>query len=135
MICDFPRAVKHPPGAFVLLPGLSDFPEEVNDMRNLLRYMPLVSLLAPCLALYAQPRNPYNTELQAAQQQWTSAGKMEKLVLLDRIFHLRDFVDDRSRIQQELEAVRRSTAETELVRTEAGAYLDDLQPFRLPSQP
>ena len=31
-------------------------------MRNLLRYMPLVCLLVPSLALCAQSRNPYDLE-------------------------------------------------------------------------
>ncbi len=57
-------------------------------MRNLLRHMPLVCLLAPSLALYAQPRNPYDLELENARTPWASAGKLEKLALLDRVQRL-----------------------------------------------
>lgn len=100
-----------------------------------LRHMPLVCLLAPCLALYAQPRNPYDLELQHLQTDWASAGKLEKLVLLDRTQHLRDYVNDRAEIQRELETILRSKAEDQLVKTEAAACLDDLRAFPLPSQP
>ncbi|HMC30954.1 MAG TPA: DUF3857 domain-containing protein, partial [Candidatus Angelobacter sp.] len=104
-------------------------------MRNLLRHMPLVCLLAPCLALQAQSRNPYDLELNRLQTQWTSAGKLEKLALLDRILHLRDFVDDRSHVQQVLETIRQSSAEDATVKSEAAASLDDLRAFSLASQP
>jgi transglutaminase-like putative cysteine protease/predicted Zn-dependent protease len=104
-------------------------------MRSL-RHMPLVCLLTPCLALCAQARNPYDSELELLlQSRWGPAGTLEKLALLDRIQHLRDYVNDRTRIQSALEAVRQSTGEDPLIRTEAAACLDDLRAFRLPSQP
>jgi transglutaminase-like putative cysteine protease len=106
-----------------------------KEMRNPLRYMPLVCLLAPCLALQAQSRNPYDLELTRLQTQWSSAGKLEKLVLVDRILHLRDFVDDRGRAQQFLAAIRESSAEDASIRSEAAASLDDLRAFSLASQP
>jgi len=109
------------------------FPE--NEMRNPLQYMPLVCLLAPCLALQAQSRNPYDLELARLQTQWAAAGKLEKLVLLDRILHLRDLVNDRSRAQQFLETIRQSSTEDASVRSEAAASLDDLRAFSLASQP
>jgi transglutaminase-like putative cysteine protease len=105
-------------------------------MRNLLRrYMPLVCLLALPLALCAQPRNPYDLELQALRSQWASANKLEKLALLDHISHLRDYVDDRSQVNLALESVRQSAAESDLVKNEAAAYLDDLRAFKMPLQP
>jgi len=104
-------------------------------MLSLLRYMPLVCLLVPCLALRAQTRNPYDLELQHMKLQWTTAGKLQKLVLLDRIEYLRDYVDDRQSVQQMLESVKQADTEDALVKTEAAASLDDLSPFRLPSQP
>jgi transglutaminase-like putative cysteine protease len=100
-----------------------------------LRHMPLVCLLAPCLALYAQPRNPYDLDMQRLQTGWASAGKLEKLALLDRIQHLRDYVNDRSAVQSALESIRQSNTEDPLIKTEAAACLDDLRAFRLPSQP
>lgn len=100
-----------------------------------LRHMPLVCLLAPCLALYAQPRNPYDLELQHLQKEWSSAGKLEKLSLLDGIEHLRDYVNDRNQIQSALETIRQSNTEDLLVKAEAAACFDDLRAFRLPSQP
>ena len=104
-------------------------------MRNLLRYMPLVCLLLPALAIGAQPRNPYDSELQNLLSQWTSANKPEKLALLDQVRGLRDFADDRSQVQLFLESVRHSTAENDLVRNEAAACLDDLRAFKVPLQP
>ncbi|MGZ4845330.1 MAG: tetratricopeptide repeat protein, partial [Candidatus Angelobacter sp.] len=104
-------------------------------MRNLLRHMPLVCLLVSSLALYAQPRNPYDLELENLRSQWTSAGKLEKLALLDHIRRLRDFADDRSKVQLFLENVRQSAAENDLVKNEAAAYVDDLRAFKVPTQP
>ena len=104
-------------------------------MKNLLRHMLLVCLLAPSLALYAQPRNPYDLELENLRSQWPSASKLEKLTLLDRVYRLRDYVDDRSQVNLALENVRQSAAENDLVKNEAAAYLDDLRAFQLPSQP
>ena len=104
-------------------------------MLNLLRHMLLVGLLAPSLALCAQPRNPYDIELQSIRTQWSSATRLEKLVRLDHIRRLRDFADDRSKVNLTLESVRQSAAEDDLVRNEAAAYVDDLRPFKVPLQP
>ncbi len=97
--------------------------------------MLLVCLLAPFLALNAQPRNPYDLGLQQIQADWASAGKLEKLVLLDRMLHLRDYVSDRAALQSALENIRQSNTEDLPVKTEAAACLDDLRAFRLASQP
>jgi transglutaminase-like putative cysteine protease len=106
-------------------------------MRNLLRHMPLVCLLAPFLALHAQTRNPYDLEFEHLQKTWSSAGKLEKLILTARIARLRDYVDDRRPVQQALETIRQAASGSEdfLVKTEAAACLDDLRSFLPPSQP
>lgn len=104
-------------------------------MRNLLRHMPLVCLLVSSLALCAQSRNPYDLELENIRSQWLSAGKLEKLTLLDHVRRLRDFVDDRRQVQLFLKNVRQSSAENDLVRNEATAYVDDLRAFKVPTQP
>ncbi|HEY2168920.1 MAG TPA: DUF3857 domain-containing protein, partial [Candidatus Angelobacter sp.] len=103
-------------------------------MRNLLRQMPLVCLLVSSLAVNAQSRNPYDLELEDLRSQWPSAGKLEKLALLDHVRRLRDFVDDRRQVQLFLENVRQSAAENDLVRNEAAAYIDDLRAFKAPTQ-
>ncbi|HEU4416701.1 MAG TPA: DUF3857 domain-containing protein [Candidatus Angelobacter sp.] len=103
-------------------------------MRNL-RQMPLVCLLAPCLALYAQPRNPYDLQLQRLQTQWTVATRLQKLALLDQMRHLRGYVDDRQQLQQMLETIRQAGTEDALIKKESAACLDDLRVFRLASQP
>ncbi|MGC2745310.1 MAG: DUF3857 domain-containing protein, partial [Candidatus Angelobacter sp.] len=104
-------------------------------MRNLLRHMPLVCLLVSSLALGAQSRNPYDLELENIRSQWLSAGKLEKLALLDHVRRLRDFADGRRQVQLFLENVRQSAAENDLVRNEAAAYIDDLRAFKVPTQP
>jgi transglutaminase-like putative cysteine protease/thioredoxin-like negative regulator of GroEL len=104
-------------------------------MRNLLRYMPLVCLLALSSALCAQSRNPYDLQLENLRSQWSSAGQLEKLALLDQVRRLRDYTADRSQIRIFLETVRQSAPENELVRNEATACLDDLRTFKVPSQP
>ncbi|HEY2116030.1 MAG TPA: tetratricopeptide repeat protein, partial [Candidatus Angelobacter sp.] len=103
-------------------------------MRNLLRHMPLVCLLVLSLALNAQSRNPYDLELENIQSQWPSAGKLEKLTLLDHVRRLRDFADDRRQVQIFFENVRQSAAENNLVKNEAAAYIDDLRAFKAPAQ-
>ena len=104
-------------------------------MKNLLRHMLLVCLLAPSLALYAQPRNPYDLELENLRSHWPSATNLEKLGLLDHVYRLRDYVDDRGQVNLMLENIRQSAAENGLVKNEAAAYLDDLRTFQVPSQP
>ncbi len=104
-------------------------------MRNLLRHMPLVCLLVSFLALNAQSRNPYDLELENLRSQWLSAGKLEKLALLDHVRRLRDFADDRRQVQLFFENVRQSAAENDLVRNEAAAYIDDLRSIKVPTQP
>jgi transglutaminase-like putative cysteine protease/thioredoxin-like negative regulator of GroEL len=104
-------------------------------MRNLLRQMPLVCLLVSSLAVNAQSRNPYDLEFENLRSQWLSAGKLEKLALLDHVRRLRDFVDDRRQIQLLLENIQQSSAENALVRNEAAAYIDDLRAFKVPTQP
>jgi transglutaminase-like putative cysteine protease/Flp pilus assembly protein TadD len=104
-------------------------------MRNPLRDMLLVCLLALCPALRAQSRNPYDLEFHRLQSRWSAANDLEKLAVLDRVRRLNDYVDDRSRVHQFLDGVRQSPAETALIRTEAAASLDDLRSFSLPSQP
>ncbi|HEV7521700.1 MAG TPA: DUF3857 domain-containing protein [Candidatus Angelobacter sp.] len=104
-------------------------------MRNLLRHMLLVCLLVSSLALYAQSRNPYDLELDNLRSQWPSAGKLERLVLLEHVRRLRDFVDDRSQAQLFLDNVRQSATENDLVKNEAAAYVDDLRAFKVPTQP
>src|ERR1700761_9206495 len=99
-------------------------------MRNLLRQMLLVFLLAPSLALCAQSRNPYDIELQNLRTQWPAATRLEKLVLLDQIRRLRDFADDRTQITLALENIRQLTGESDLIKNEAAAYLDDLRAFK-----
>src|ERR1700761_6494407 len=101
-------------------------------MRNLLRHMSLVCLFVPSLALCAQSRNPYDLQLQQTRSHWISAGKLEKLALLDQIRNLRDYVDDRTQVSATLEGIRQSPAEDDLVRNEAAAYLDDLRAFQMP---
>jgi cellulose synthase operon protein C len=104
-------------------------------MRNLLRHMPLVCLLVSSLALCAQSRNSYDLELDNLRSQWPSAGKLEKLALLDQARRLRDFVDDRHQVQLFLENVHQSATEKEVIRNEAAAYIDDLRAFKVPTQP
>src|SRR5579859_4101483 len=104
-------------------------------MRNLLRDMLLVCLLALCPALRAQSRNPYDLEFHHLRSRWTTAGKLEKLTILDRVLHLRDYLDDPGLARQFLDSIRQSAAENALIQTEAAASLDDLRAFSLPAQP
>ncbi|HEX3095266.1 MAG TPA: DUF3857 domain-containing protein, partial [Candidatus Angelobacter sp.] len=92
-------------------------------------------LLVPALALCAQSRNPYDLDLENLRSQWTAASKLKKLVLLEHALGLRDYVDDRTQVQQFFESVCQSAAENDLVRSEAAAYIDDIRAFKMPLQP
>lgn len=96
-------------------------------MKTLLRYLLLVCLLAPCRYLSAQIRNPYDFQLNELAGRFASAGKLQKLVLLDQIFRLRDYVDNRAGLLAFLSAVATETAEAGVVRSEASALSDEIQ--------
>ena len=96
---------------------------------KILRLMVFVCLLAPWLA-NAQSRNPYDLELQRLQSRWASAGDLERLVLLNRILQLYDYVDDRAQIRTILKlaanAADAGDGKIQAAR-EAGIYLQELQ--------
>ena len=90
-------------------------------MKTLLQHLLLVCLLAPCQHLYAQSRNPYDAKFQELNARLATAGELQKLVLLDQIFRLREYVSDRARLFGSLTAVANRSTEAEAVRREASA--------------
>lgn len=100
-------------------------------MNSVPRHLLLVCVLALSLRpLQAESRNPYDLELQQIESRWNTAAPLEKLILLDRVLCLRDYVDDRGWLKHWLVDVAVSPAENELTRSEAAAYLDDLRAFQ-----
>jgi tetratricopeptide (TPR) repeat protein len=95
-------------------------------MKTLLRYWLLVCLVVPCGRLSAQTRNPYDLQLHQLQARWSSAGALEKLVLLDQTFRLRDYVDDRSQIVTVFASVINAKGESQIVHQEASALSAEL---------
>lgn len=102
-------------------------------MRSLLRNLLLgILLLSTSLfAFSAQPTNPYDHQLQELRASIDSASYLEKLVLMDRAFHLRDYVDDSTSVSRIFEEITQQDAEDEaaLVHAEAEAYLSDIGVF------
>jgi len=95
------------------------------------RYLLLVSLVAVCFRpSHAQSGNPYDRELEQIGIRWDHRAPLEKLILLDRVLNLRDYVDDPSQIKVWFEGIAQSSTENELTRNEAAACLDDLQAGR-----
>ncbi len=89
-------------------------------MKTLLQSLLLVCLLAPSY-LSAQTGNPYDSEVNALALQLSSAGELQKLVLLDQISRLGDHVDARPRVFTILQRVATDPEERDAVRAEANA--------------
>jgi len=90
-------------------------------MKTLLHYWLFVCLVAPLGRLSAQTPNSYDLQLHQLQTRWKSADRSEKLVLLDQIFRLRDYVDDRNEIANALASVAKDDGEPQIIRQEASA--------------
>src|SRR5690242_18902194 len=98
-------------------------------MTSLLRNLLLViSLLTASLPAFSQSTNPYNHELQELRSSIDSASYLEKLARLDRIFHLRDYVDDPASVSRIFEEIKKQEVEEsgDIIHTEAEAYLSDI---------
>src|SRR5438067_5931745 len=95
-------------------------------MRSLFRNL-LLALCFPigCISAFStQLHNSYDNEVGKLQSRLQTADTLHQLVLLDQIFRLWDYVDDRA-------AISRSFVQTQaangITGSEAGAYLHDLQ--------
>jgi transglutaminase-like putative cysteine protease/Flp pilus assembly protein TadD len=91
-------------------------------MKTMLRHLLLVSLLAFCCYLSAQTRNPYDLKVGQLYERVSSldkADELEKLILLDRMFRLRDQLDDRGHLESLLSSLAEDPRQPQLVRHEA----------------
>jgi len=89
-------------------------------MKTLLQYTLLVYLLAPCY-LSAQTADPYDLQLRRASHRFSSAEKLEKLILLSQISRLRDYVGDRPHLIALIDSIAGNSSEPEIIRQEASA--------------
>ncbi|HEU5413039.1 MAG TPA: DUF3857 domain-containing protein [Candidatus Angelobacter sp.] len=96
-------------------------------MKSLLHYLLLVSLFVPCCYLSAQTRNPYDLKLDQLYQHISSADKLEKLVLLDQMFRLRERLDDRGHLESLLSSLAADSRQPSIVVQEAAALSDELE--------
>lgn len=96
-------------------------------MKTLLRPLLLVCLLAPCRYLSAQIRNPYDVQLNELNGRLATAGKLQKLVLLDQMFRLREYVDDRAHLANLLSAATNEPGQPGIVRHEAFALSAEIE--------
>jgi cellulose synthase operon protein C len=94
-------------------------------LRNLL---PCALLLITSGLAFSTPSNPYDRKLEQLRSSWDSASQLQKLALMDRIFHLRDYVDDPASVSRIFEEIARKEVDgrESAVRTEAEAYLSDI---------
>lgn len=94
--------------------------------RNLLASSFL--LIFTCLSFSAPTVNRYETELQKLRSGLNGASEFQKLALMDRIFHLRDYVDDPGSISRIFEEISQTSAADSgsLSHSEAQAYLNDI---------
>jgi transglutaminase-like putative cysteine protease/tetratricopeptide (TPR) repeat protein len=119
--------MAEPSGGFVFL--------AIKWMRFLLRKLLLGTLLLiACTAVSATGNNPSNSEFQQLRSSWNSATKLQKLMLMERIYRLRDYVDDPQMVSQFFEEIETSTMEaqargqqqTSAISAEADAYMSDI---------
>src|SRR5215470_17414973 len=105
-------------------------------LRNLLLGASLVVLCSPAFpsSTPVPAANPYNLQLHELRRAFNSADPLHKLVLLDRIFHLRDYVDDPAEISSILTEIA-ATSDDDLVRSEAQACLRDTAGLESSSAP
>lgn len=96
-------------------------------MKTLLRYLPLVCLLAPSGYLSAQTVNPFELQVKQIQSSFSSAGELQKLVLLDRIYRLSDYVDHPHDLLPFLDSLSTGATEPRIVRREASAISTELR--------
>lgn len=96
-------------------------------MKTLLRYLPLVCLLAPPSYLSAQTVNPFELQLKQIESSFSSAGELQKLVLLNRIYHLADYVDHPHDLLPFLDSLSTGATEPRIVRREAFAISAELR--------
>jgi Flp pilus assembly protein TadD len=97
-------------------------------MKFLFCKLPLaVFLLIFCSFAFSAPsKNPYNQELDQIRSAWISADTLQKLVLMDRFFRLRDYIDDPDSIARVFAAIAKETPQDSPVHAEAEAYLNDI---------
>ena len=89
--------------------------------------MTVFLLLGSSSAFAVASTNPYNQELEKLRAAWSSSGTLPRLVLMDRIFRLRDYIDDPNAIARVLGDIKQEASQSSaLVQREAEAYLSDI---------
>ena len=99
-------------------------------LRNLLLGTLIIFLCSPAFpsSTQAPAANLYNLQLHELRRTLSSADPLHKLVLLDRIFHLRDYVDDPAEISSIFAEIAVGP-DGDLVRSEAQACLREIAGF------
>lgn len=96
-------------------------------MKTSLRFLLFVCLLAPPSYLSAQTVNPFDLQLKHIQSGFSSAGELQQLVLLDRMFRLADYIDHPHVLLAFLDSVSAGAGQPQLVRREASAISAELR--------
>jgi cellulose synthase operon protein C len=97
-------------------------------MKTLLHCVLLVCLVVPCHYLSAQSLSPYDLKLADLEAHLASADELHKLVLLDQIFGLYDYVTDRGQAIRILDSIAHAPGETGIITREAAALSAVLKP-------
>src|SRR5262245_50930716 len=101
-------------------------------MKFLLRHLPLavVLLALGSPAFSATSQNPYDKKRQQLQAACSSADRLHKLVLMDQVLRLRDYIDDPAVISSFFTGITQSAASDDhLIGAEAKASLDEISLF------
>ena len=81
-------------------------------------------LVSSCLAQSAPSTspispNPYDNKASAFVTRWNASGDPGKLVLLERLFQLREFINDPARLTADFDRIANDAAQSPLIRDEA----------------
>jgi tetratricopeptide (TPR) repeat protein/transglutaminase-like putative cysteine protease len=97
-------------------------------MKFLLRNLLLGTLLLIArTAVSAPSHSPYNQQLDHLHSALNSSGDLDHLALMERIFQLREYVDDPQSIAAVFQEIKTSTMETRTHgKNQAEAYLNDI---------
>ena len=103
-------------------------------MRFLFRKLLLVCLATVLCnsAFCARLHNPYDIELQKLQSKLPEADPLHQLAFMERIFGLRELVDERAAVTHVFEGLAENPRVSDLIRTESKACLKQIQTAEQP---
>ena len=80
-------------------------------------------MVSCCFAQTPSVVNPYNVKFQTLESSWKNASAIEKPIVLDRAYELREYVDDSGTLTEFFAGVADDSSQHPLVRSNAEWYL------------